>query len=528
LVAIIRSGAPWRIAFAPAAAMATIMLVGELLRSVSVWVRMAQAELVQDHITDLIHVKSAAADLAFYESPDFYDHLHRARADASYRPVALLESLGNLMQNGITLAAMFVVLIRFGVWLPAALLAATLPALYVVLRYTARQHDWRVRTTADERRTWYYDSLLTTGENAPELRLFGLGSFFQLTYRNLRRRLRTERVALARQQSVAELQAGAAALAISGVALVWMVLKVVRGLVTLGDLALFYQAFQQGLRLTRTLLENLGQLYSNILFLGNLFEFLELEPKVLDPSRPRHIAAVTETGICFRDVVFRYPGSERPALRDFSLTIPAGKMVAILGVNGAGKSTLVKLLCRFYDPEAGTIEIDGVDVRELPLAELRRAITVLFQQPAHYNDSVSDNIRFGDLNSGREGAEIAAAADAAGADGFIRRLPKGYASLLGKSFTDGTELSVGEWQRIALARAFLREAPILILDEPTSAMDPWAEAEWLERFDVLRAGRTAILITHRLTTAMRADVIHVMSDGRIVESGSHEQFTPAG
>ena len=528
LVAALRNGSSWRPALVLAAAMGAILLLSELLRGVAAWVRTAQAELVQDHITSLIHQNSAAADLAFYESPEFYDHLHRARADAGSRPVALLESLGGLAQNGITLAAMFAVLIPYGPWLPVALLASTLPALYVVLRYGLRQHQWRLRTTADERRTWYYDWLLTTGDTAAELRLFGLGDYFQSCYQKLRRRLRNERIGLAKDQSVAELEAGAAALLITGAALIWMLWKTVRGLVTLGDLALFYQAFQQGLRLMRTLLDNLGQLYANSLFLGNLFEFLALEPRVVDPPKPVRTPARLRAGIRFREVTFRYPGSQRVALDNFDLHIPAGEMVAIVGPNGAGKSTLLKLLCRFYDPEAGRIEIDGTDLRDFGVAELRRLTTVLFQQPVHYNDTVAQNIVFGDLKARADLDEIQAAAEAAGADDIVQRLPRGYRSLLGKWFVDGTELSVGEWQRIALARAFLRQAPILILDEPTSAMDPWAEADWLDRFRALSEGRTAILITHRLTTAMRADVIHVMAEGRVVESGSHDALLSRG
>jgi len=294
----------------------------------------------------------------------------------------------------------------------------------------------------------------------------------------------------------------------------------VRGLATLGDLALFYQAFQQGLRLMRSLLENVGQLYSNILFLGNLFEFLELEPRVTDPPRPAPPPDAPAPEIHFQDVTFRYPGSQRPALVSFDLTIPAGRVVAVVGANGAGKSTLIKLLCRFYDPEAGHVRIDGVDLRQFSAAELRRSITVLFQQPVHYNATVRDNIGFGDLNA----TEIERAAADAGADAVVERLPQGYDSLLGRWFADGVELSVGEWQRIALARAFLRRAPILVLDEPTSAMDPWAEADWLRRFRRLAQGRTALIVTHRFTTAMHADVIHVMAEGRIVESGAHEEL----
>jgi ATP-binding cassette subfamily B protein len=209
-------------------------------------------------------------------------------------------------------------------------------------------------------------------------------------------------------------------------------------------------------------------------------------------------------------------------LTDFSLAIPAGRIVSLVGPNGAGKSTFVKLLCRFYDPNSGRVELDGMDLRGFSLDELRRRITVLFQEPVRYNATAGENIGLGDRGAAE--ADIQAAATAAGADAIIRRLPAGYANLLGKSFIEGAELSTGEWQRIALARAFLRRAPILILDEPTSAMDPWAEAEWIDRFRSLAAGRTAILITHRLTTAMRADEIHVIAGGQVAESGSHEEL----
>ncbi|MBI3695836.1 MAG: ATP-binding cassette domain-containing protein, partial [Acidobacteria bacterium] len=208
--------------------------------------------------------------------------------------------------------------------------------------------------------------------------------------------------------------------------------------------------------------------------------------------------------------------------------VPAGQIVAIVGPNGAGKSTLIKLLCRFYDPAAGRIELDGIDLRDLPIEELRRRITVLFQQPVHYNATAAENIALGDLSGSPDAGAIEAAARDAGADHPIAQLPQGYQTQLGKWFAGGSELSVGEWQRIALARAFLRRAPIMVLDEPTSAMDAWAEADWLERFRRLAEGRTALLITHRFTTAMRADRIHVLSEGRIVESGSHEELMALG
>jgi ATP-binding cassette subfamily B protein len=530
LVAAAGAGGSWP-ALAPVlllvALMAGVLLLAEALRSAAGWVRAAQGELVKDHISDLIHRKSVEADLAFYESPEYHDRLHRARDEAGYRPVALVEGLGQLFQNGVTLLAMGAVLIPFGWWLPVALLASTLPAFGVVLHYNLEQHRWRQRATADERRTWYYDWLLTSGETAAELRLFGLGGLFRSAYQALRRRLRGERLRLARKGAVAELAAGGAALLITGAAMAWMVRQALLGLVTLGGLALFYQAFQQGQRLMRSLLDGVGQVYTNALFLGNLFEFLALEPRVTDPPRPAAVPLTLQIGVRFHQVTFRYPGSERLALCDFNLTIPAGQVVALVGPNGAGKSTLIKLLCRLYDPDAGRIELDGIDLKDLEVAALRRLITVLFQQPVHYSATVAENVTLGSLaDAGR--AEIEEAARAAGADEPVARLPHGYDTLLGKWFAGGTELSVGEWQRLALARAFLRQAPLLLLDEPTSALDSWAEAEWHERFRRLAAGRTVLIITHRFTTAMRADSIHVMAEGRVAESGTHQELLARG
>jgi ATP-binding cassette subfamily B protein len=499
-----------------------ILLLMEAVRNAINWVRTVQAELLQDHITALIHEKSVTADLAFYELSDYYDHLHRARTEARYRPVALLGNIGALLQNAITLLAMGAILIPLGPWLALALLLSTLPAFYVVVHYALAEYQWRQRTTTDDRRAWYYDWIMTTAEAAAELRLFALGKHFQTNYQALRGRLRGERFHLMRRQSIAELGASLIALGIVGGALGWMVWKALHGLVTLGELALIYAAFNQGQGLMRTLLENAGQLYGNSLFLRNLFEFLALKPIVSQGSGVR--VTDIETGITFTSVSFSYPDASGKALDDFSLTIPSGKIVAIVGPNGAGKSTLLKLLCRFYDPDAGTIAIDGNDLRDIATDDLRRLITVLFQQPVHYNTTVRENILYGDLKADLSETEMWNAISAAGAEEIVARLPQHEQTLLGRWFAGGTELSVGEWQRIALARAFLRQAPIIVLDEPTSALDPWAEADWLERFRKLAIGRTAIVITHRFTTAMHADVIHVMDRGRIVESGSHQRL----
>jgi ABC-type multidrug transport system fused ATPase/permease subunit len=263
------------------------------------------------------------------------------------------------------------------------------------------------------------------------------------------------------------------------------------------------------------------------LFIGNLFEFLALKPKVLNAALPQPVPPVRET-IRFRSVSFSYPETDRLALDGLDLSIPAGRITAVVGSNGAGKSTLIKLLCRFYDPDLGSVELDGVDLRSLDLKTLRSSIIVLFQQPVHYNTSVAENIALRHLALNPDRDAIRTAAESSGAEGIIAKPPAGYDQVLSRGFEHGTELSAGEWQRIALARAFLRRAPILVLDEPTSAMDPWAEADWLSRFRRLAASQTALVITHRFTTARIADVIYVIAGGRVIECGSHEELLAAG
>ena len=535
LTAAIAAGGAWeavRPVVGLALAMAALLLLTDLLREGGNWLHTAQSEKVGEEITRLIHARSATVDLAFYDLPAFYDHLHRARQEAGYRPLALLESLGGLLRSTLTLVAMAAILLPYGWWLPLLLLVSTLPALAVALRYTVRHHRWRLQVTADERRSWYYDWLLTAREAAAEVRLFGLAPAFQAAWGDLRRNLRRGRLRLAGAQSLASVAAGLVGLAAAAGALAWMGWRALQGAATLGDLALFYQAFSRGQGLMRTLLESLARTYGNTLFLSDLFAFLELEPRVTDPAGFEAKAAVplpsppAAASIRGWDVHFQYHGSDRPALRGPDLELPAGRIAALVGANGAGKSTLLKLLCRFYDPQQGRLELDGIDLRALPLAEVRRRVSVLFQEPVRYSATVAENIAPGHPH--QQEAAWRATAAAAGADRLAARLPEGYRTLLGTWFEGGTDLSTGEWQRLALARALLRPAPLLILDEPTSAMDPWAEAEWLARLPAVVAGRTVLLITHRLTTARAAGLIFVMEAGRVVEEGSHEELIAAG
>ncbi len=545
-----------------AVALGAVMLLGQVLGSLTTWIRTAHGEVLRDYVMSLVHRQSLLLDMAFYDSAEHFDRLHRARAEAAYRPLALLESLGALLQNTVTLIAMATLLLPYGVWLPLVLALSTVPALYVAARYRVREHKHLVAVAPYERCTWYYDWLLTARESAAELRVFRLGEQFRTLYTTIRRWLLAQRLRLTREESVAQLLASTVALGVMALAVVWMGWRAIRGQATLGDLALLYGAMSQGQGLMRSMMGNLAQLYGSGLFLGDLFAYLALAPRIADPPSPLPWPAPDEWDpgvlgpeIRFAGVRFAYPGRRGEVLRGLDLVIPPGQIVAVIGPNGAGKSTLLKLLCRLYDPSDGCITIDGIDVRSLTVDDLRRHITALFQDPVRYAATAAENIslafglpRLADsvpqtpsqegpetvevpcapgLSGESAGGQLAQAIWAAGAEDLLRSLPAEGDTLLSRWFEGGTDLSVGEWQRIGLARAMAQATPVIALDEPTSAMDSWAEAQWRERFRALAAGRSVLVITHRFSTAMLADQVHLMREGRIVASYDRAEFAAA-
>jgi ATP-binding cassette subfamily B protein len=516
----------WASIAPPALGIAGLWMAGQLLSSALSWVRAVQAERVQDEVHRLIHLQALRLDLAFYEHPESYDQLHRARVDAISQPMALLESLGSLVQNGLGFLVLAGILWTYAGWLPLLLVCTAIPGLLLVARHILKEHRWNLEHTSQERRARYLDWLITERSSAAELRLFDLGTYHRKAFESLRESLREGRLRLVRQGAVTELGAGCLAWGGSLVGLGWMLHRTLAGKAGLGDLLLCFQAFQQCQILLRALLEGAGKMYRSLLFVENLDDYLGLEPTIL-PGSPGVQGLPVKDSIRFEGVSFTYPGGFHRALDNFDLEIPKGKVIALVGHNGAGKSTLIKLLCRFYDPDAGRILLDNVDLRAMDQEALRRRITVLFQDPVHYHASVRENIAFGDMEGLSDQARVLQAAQDAGALEPIERLPDGIEALLGKLF-GGAELSGGEWQRIALARAFFRQASLIILDEPTSSMDSWAEQDWLGRFRTLTEGKTALMITHRFTTAMHADIIHVLDKGRVVESGTHAELVALG
>ncbi len=523
----IGQGLAWsnvRLIAIPGGLMALVLLLQQVTKAVNGWVQTAQSEHVEDHIQKLIHDQAGSLDLAFYESSDYYDTLNQASNKASSKSLEVLQQLGGLLQNGITLVTIAAILVPYGLWIPLVLIFSTLPALYVVVKHNRKYHDWWEQRTMDQRRARYYDMMLTYDFAAQEIRAFDLGDHFAEAYSDVREWLRGERIELEKNKSLATIGAGLTALVAMGIVMGVMAWRAMRGLATIGDLGLFYRSFREGQGLMRNLLQNAGKLYTNTMFLEHLFDFLAFEPTIQDPEEPRDEDPVPQETITFKEVSFRYPETEEYVLENFTLTLPARKVTAIVGENGAGKTTLSKLLGRLYDPQDGRVLIDGVDVREYRTQDLRDQITTLFQRPMQYQATVAQNIIMGNVHRERERDGLEEAARKAMIHETIQDLPEGYDTQLGHWF-GGTDLSGGQWQRIALARAYYRDAPIVILDEPTSAMDSWAENEWLQSFGrLVDEGRTAFIITHRFTTAMHADIIHVMDDGEVIESGTHEEL----
>ncbi len=304
--------------------------------------------------------------------------------------------------------------------------------------------------------------------------------------------------------------------------------RTLAGAVTLGGMVMYYQAFQRGMASLQGFLKGVADLYEDSLFLSQFHEFIGFEPQVCEPAHPSPVPSPLREGIEVRGLSFRYPESDREALREISLTVRPGEHVALVGENGSGKTTLIKLLCRLYDPSSGSIRVDGEDLRCFETAEWRNQISVIFQDYARYHMTGRDNIRFGNIELPPEDGRVEEASRAAGAHEVLAGLPRGYETVLGKTFEAGEELSVGEWQKVALARALVGDSQVLVLDEPTSSLDARAEYEVYSRFHRFSKGKTVFLISHRLSTVRMADRIHVFAGGEIVESGTHDELVLRG
>jgi ATP-binding cassette subfamily B protein len=488
----------------------------------------AQSFLVSDKVTDIFHRQSAAVDLEYYENANYYNSMRRALGGASSRPISIVNGLLGIGQSAISLVGIVAMLFATNRMLGFVLLLVALPGTFVRTIFARRQYRFEMEQTEKERHASYYDSMLTSSWYAKEVRLFNLATLFQTRFRTLRQQLRGGRLALSRRKLFFNSLTGAfTTLAIYGT-MGFIAYQAFRGKVTFGSVAMYYSGLQLAVGSFSGILGALAGLYEDNLFLSNFYQFLALEPKVKAPANPAPTPTRITRGIAFQDVHFAYPSDSRRVLESVSLNILPGQVIALVGANGSGKTTLVKLLCRLYDPDIGRITVDGTDIRRLDPTEWRRRISVILQDYVQYQMTAWENIWLGDVDREPDRGRIVRAAELSGSDSAIRKLPQGYDTPLGYWFQHGRELSGGEWQKVALARAFLRDSELVVLDEPTSSLDPLAEAEVFEHFRRVIRGRSAVLISHRFSTVRMADYIYVLDHGRVVESGSHQDLVDLG
>ena len=503
---------------------AVVAVVTAFSRSISELASEAQSYLVTDHVSDLIHAQSIQIDLEYYESSSHYDTLHRAQQEATYRPTRIVNGLVQIGQNGISLLGVIGLLLAFNPYLAFVLFAAALPTVLVRIFYTRRLYRFEQEQTKQERKAWYYHWIMTNSGYAKEVRLFDLGSMFKRRYRHLRQVLREGRLSITRRRALADFSVQALAAVAVYAVIGYAAYMIIQGFITLGDLLAIFLGFQIGLYAMQAILRGLAGLYEDNLFLTNFYQFLELKPRIQIPTNPIAVPAQIQHGLKFNRVSFTYPNSTQTVLDQVDLTLSPGEVIALVGENGSGKTTLIKLLCQLYNPNSGNITLDGVDLRLMDPVQWRRQISVVFQDFAHYQLRAWENIWMGNTAEEPDRPQITQAAKIVGADPVIQGLPQGYESHLGHWFEEGTELSAGEWQKVALARAFYRPARLIVLDEPTNSLDPLAEAELFTQFRQLIQDRSAILISHRLSTVQIADCIYVMDKGKIVERGSHQEL----
>lgn len=501
-----------------------LVLVGSLASQVrSLFDRVIQSQLT-NHVNGLIIRKAISLDLQFFENPIFYDTLQNARRQADSSALNIVNSTLQMAQQIITIVSLVVLLLRFSPWLALIVFLAAIPAFLSQSQYAERAFRAVTRRAPEARLLNYLETLLTGSDTVKEIKLFGLGEPLLKRYQELFTRFYLEDRAIAERRTIAGVGWGMLSNLVYYASYAWIVLRTVAGLITLGDMTMFLAIFRQSQSSIRSLLDSLNRLYESNLFLDNLMTYLKLQPLLASPANGLAAPAPICQGIEFRNVSFCYPGSDVYVLRDINLRIRPGERIALVGLNGAGKTTLIKLLTRLYDPTEGQVLLDGVDLREYDLAGLHQRFGVIFQDFVRYQFTVQENIGFGQVDALDDLDRIKDAAYRGGASPIIESLPKGYQAMLGRRWEKGQELSGGQWQKIALSRAFMRKAEVLVLDEPTSALDAEAEYEVFRRFGELIEGRIAVLISHRFSTVRMADRIVVLSAGKILELGSHAEL----
>jgi len=506
----------------PVAALVIVWFLDEALSDISNYVRKKQSMKFEDHMYGLLHSKATRLDLINFENPDYFDCLSRATREATWRPNNILNNLVSISQALLSLILMAGLILTLN-WLPAAfLLIANIPGIWLRLHYADVLYDFHREQTSEARKSAYFNWLITGDRPSREIRLFGLGKYFRELFRRSFLKQKEEELEILRKRTIIELisdlfKAGAFLFTV-----LFIANQTISRQITLGGMAMFLVAFRQGMVYMKELFGSVASLYEDGLFIGDTFEFLKLEERIR-ANDPVSAAGPLDRNIVAEDISFSYPGNGSRAIDNISFELRKGEVLAVVGPNGAGKSTLARLLCRLYEPDSGSLKYDGIDIRHFDPDEYRKNFSVVFQDFMLYNLPAGENIRLGNIERDQD-EKIRQSAHNTGIHDLISNLPKGYDTLIGNLFEESRELSWGEWQKIALARALYRDSSVLILDEPSSSLDPDTEYEIFSRFREIVRGRTSVLISHRFTNVTLADRIMVLDKGRIIEIGSHEEL----
>ncbi len=506
--------------------MALAVTTGILSRTVDYFDNLL-ADRYTHHVSVEVMRKAAALDLTVYEDSVFYDRLERARVQATDR-LAMIQQMGRLIQQSVTAAAFSAVLIRYSPFLLLLLVAGIVPAFLAESHFAFLTYAKNFRQTPTRRQMDYLRQVGGSKEAAKEIKLFNLSAYLTERFTGLSKSIYEENVALNKRRLFwGGLLAIVGQLGYYG-AYAYSIYRTIQGRYSIGDLTLITTAIMQAMGNIQLAFSTAAGVADQALFLTDLLEFFRMEPVVQSKPNGLRVPCPVAQGFEFRHVSFMYPGTSRPVLDDFSFTLRPGERVALIGENGQGKTTIVKLITRLYDPSEGVILLDGIDLREYDLAQLHAEIGVIFQDFMRYEMTARDNIAVGRIEVTHTVEEIEDAAQRSLAAGVIAKLDGGYEQMLGRRFESGVDLSGGEWQKLALARAYLRDAQLLILDEPTAALDVRSELEVFQRFAELTRDKMAILISHRFSTVRMADRIVVLEGGKIVEEGGHSQLIALG